>query len=113
MKLILRPKDDTHRVQLQSLAPRQEIAIFAEPFSSIAAQEYIDLQLQGADIDWNKVEDEEKFLSEFDEYPYERLIMSGSCCDIWGTEQQINETYDVWNLTEVLGGATLRSNKES
>jgi hypothetical protein len=104
LTLTLEPKGESHRVQWQSLAPQQEIAIPAEPFSSIADREYLDLQLQGADIDWESVEDDEEFWDEFDDYPYEQLRMTGSCEDVWENLQEVEERYDVWNLTEAMVG---------
>lgn len=61
LTLTLEPKGESHRVRWQILAPQQEVAIPTEPFSSIADREYLDLQLQGADIDWESVEDDEEF----------------------------------------------------
>lgn len=104
--LTLMPDGESHSVQWQSLPSGQEIMIPAEPFSSIADREYLGLQLQGADIDWETVEDEDEdeFWDEFDEHPYEQLHMEGFCEDVWGNQQSVNSTYEVWNLTEAMVG---------
>jgi len=112
LTLRFEPKGESHRVQWQSLAPRQEIAITAEPFASIADRKYLDLQLQGSDIDWESIENDEEFWDEFDDYPYEQLRMTGSCEDVWGNSQKIEQRYEVWNLTEAMVGTVPSTMRE-
>ena len=104
--LTLTPNGESHSVQWQALPSEREIMIPAEPFSSIADREYLGLQLQGIDIDWDTVEDGngDEFWDEFDEHPYESLHMEGSCEDVWGNQQNVNRIYNVWNLTEAMVG---------
>jgi len=104
LTLTLEPKGESHPVQWQSLAPQQELAISNEPLSSIADREYTSLQVQGADVDLETVEDDEAFWEELGDHPYDELHMEGTCEDVWGNSKEVDETYDVWNLTQAMVG---------
>lgn len=104
LTLTLEPEGDSRTVQWQSLAPGQEIAITVEPFSSIADREYIGFQLYGIDTTSEVMLEEDALPDDPDEFPYQTLTMVGTCEDAWENRQDVDEEYDVRNLTEAMVG---------
>lgn len=101
LTLTFEPKGDSHQITWHSLIPHQEVVITTAPFSMIADREYLDLQLQATDRDLEETQNDD-FWEGFDGYPYEQLHMTGSCEDIWGNTEKIDEQYDVRTLTETV-----------
>jgi len=103
--LTLEPAGDSHTVQRQSLPAGGAVAIPMEPYSSLGARSYQDLQLQATDMEWEDVdEDDPDFWEDLDE-PYQCLILDGTCEDVWGNTHHINEEYQIYDLTEGTVGA--------
>jgi len=105
--LRLNPAGDRYRIKRQSLPSAGDLSIPVEPLSSLGDRRFLDVQMDGLDIDW--AEHEEVADDDFwenTEYPYQELVIDGMCEDIWGNRIRIEQTYDVWDLTEGFGDAT-------
>lgn len=103
--LTLEPAGDSHTVQRQSLPAGGAVAIPMEPYSSLGARGYQDLQLRATDMEWEDIdEDDPDFWEDLDE-PYQRLTLEGTCEDVWGNTHHITEEYQIYDLTEGTAGA--------
>jgi hypothetical protein len=111
--LTLEPAGESHRVQRQSISAGGAVAIPSEPYSSLGARGYQDLQLYATDMEWADVdEDDPNFWEDLDK-PYQRLTLEGTCEDVWGNTHHINEEYQIYDLTEGTVGAVEPSMDEA
>ena len=95
----LLPAGEFFQVPPQSIRSGGEVVIRDPQFPDLGEWDYLELQLQNPDVDVDEIDDEE-FIHETENHPYQQLTMDGSCEDIWGNKVPIEETYNVWDLTE-------------